>query len=257
MTADSTSPTPPVDTRDSRAVLRYLIALWESQDLTEEVSFLSERVQAGLAVWALTSHAVECGRAVLTLYNAKQPITAAPVVRLLLEDAVTAGWLVVYPQNFRALVKKGVDERWKLFKELMARDGFADWAAGVHEDALALADELRDAGGFVLEQRMKELAGTDGLYSHYRLLTRLSHAGTGVVDLYLMTDDRSPAGVGLRTFGALPEAGGTIGIAAAMLNAALIAWDCSRVQRRWETELTTLAERMGVSTEWRPADGNK
>ncbi len=96
----------------------------------------------------------------------------------MLEDAVTAGWLTVYPQNFPALVKKGVDERRKLFQDLMKRDDFREWAAPMHAASQAMLDEdLADAGGFVLDQRMNALEGTDGLYSHYRLLTRHSHAG--------------------------------------------------------------------------------
>ncbi len=235
-------------------MLRYLIALWDAQP-GSQVTIESERVHAGLAVYALAAHAVDCGRGVLTLYEAGQPIPAAPVVRLMLEDAVTAGWLTVYPQNFPALVKKGVDERRKLFQDLMKRDDFREWAAPMHAASQAMLDEdLADAGGFVLDQRMNALEGTDGLYSHYRLLTRHSHAGMGVADLYLTNDDTSPMGVGLRSFGALPEAGGTIGIAAAMLTATLIAWDSSRLDRQWEAELTDLAERMGVRTSWRPAD---
>lgn len=247
------TPEPPVNPRDSRAVLRYLIALWDSQPGTD-VTLASERVHAGLAVYALAQHAVDCARGVLTLYEAGQPIPAVPIVRLILEDAVTAGWLTVYPEQFKALVRKGVDERRKLFQDLMQREDFHEWAAPLHADSVAALDDLADAGGFVLDQRMSALAGTDGLYSHYRLLTRLSHAGMGVVDLYLTNDETSPAGVRLRTYGSLPEAAGTIGIASAMLSATLIAWDCSRLDRRWENELTDLSTRMGVNSAWRAAD---
>jgi hypothetical protein len=252
--ADTTAPEPPSNPMDSRAVLQYLIALWDTHPLQGDVAIRPTHQQAALSVWALTFHAVDCARGVLTLYEAGQPIPAVPVVRLLLEDAVTAGWLTVFPAKHRALLRDGVDQRKKLYRELVGQEGVGEFATEQLAEAEALAEVLRDAGGYVLEQRMRDLKDTDGLYTHYRLLTGQSHAGVGVVDMYVSNDDRSSVGVSLDRFGSLPAAGGIIGIAASMLLLAMIAWDCTKGERLWEHELTELARRRGTTSEWLPAN---
>jgi len=243
---------PPLNALDSRAVLRYLIALWDSQTLRGSVPIRDTHLEAGMSVWSLTFHAVDCARGVLTLYEAGQPIPAVPIVRVMLEDAVTAGWLSVFPDKHRALLKDGINQRKKLYRDLLDRDGVQEFAAEQLAEAEALAEHLRDAGGYVLEQRMRDLEGSDGLYTQYRLLTGQSHAGVGVVDMYVSSDDQSPVGFSLDRFGSLPGASGIIGIAASMLLLAMIAWDCTRTERIWERELTELANRRGTTTEWAP-----
>jgi hypothetical protein len=249
----SSRPEPPSNPMDSRATLRYLIQLWETQPRKGDVAIRPAHQQAALSIWALTFHAVDCARGVLTLFEAGQPIPAVPVVRLLLEDAVTAGWLSVFPDKHRALLRDGVDQRRRLYRELIGKEVVGEFAAEQLAEAEALAELLRDAGGYVLEQRMRDLKDTDGLYTHYRLLTGQSHAGVGIVDMYVSNDAHSPIGVSLDRFGSLPAASGIIGIAASMLLLAMIAWDSTRSERLWEHELTELAERRGTTTEWRPA----
>lgn len=251
--ARTSRPEPPSNPLDSRAILRYLIQLWETQPLQGDVVIRPSHQEAAVSIWALTFHAIDCARGVLTLFEAGQSIPAVPVVRLLLEDAVTAGWLSVFPDKHRALLREGVNQRTKLYRELIGKEVVGEFAAEQLAEAEALAEILRDAGGYVLEQRMSDLKDTDGLYTHYRLLTGQSHAGVGVVDMYVSGDERSPVGVSLDRFGSLPAASGIIGTAASMLLLAMIAWDSIRGERLWEHELTELAGRRGTVTEWRSA----
>lgn len=242
-----------MDVRDSRAVIRYLVALWDERARDRKVTLPAEHVRSGVVIRALVAHAVDMGRAIVTLYGASLPIAAPPLVRVLIEDSVTAGWLQLYPEKHRAFLRKGVDQRRKFFEDVMAWDPTASDVQHHLQEAKEISEALTGEGAYVIQQVINDLEHNTNLYAVYRILTGQSHAGVGVVDLYTRDTPDTPTGLSFRSFGQARGAAGIVGTAASMLLQAMIAWDCTLQERQWKQELTELATRLGVQPRWRKA----
>lgn len=105
---------------DQRAIIRRLITVWETEDGRKKVDLRTDiDFQVSVVVRGLAAHAVDCARGVLTLYEAGQPVAAVPLIRALLEDAVTAGWVLVVPEGWKALVSEGSRTRAAVLDDAM------------------------------------------------------------------------------------------------------------------------------------------
>lgn len=125
-----------------RQVLRDLINMWESElgdpTVTTRVDLPHKVVP--IAVYSSTAHAVECAKAVLSLYEASLPVPAVPLIRTLIEDAITAAWLIGTPDGWKSFVSAGAGERATTIRGVME----------LRPEDLALADrtgELKDLTG--------------------------------------------------------------------------------------------------------------
>jgi hypothetical protein len=235
---------------DYRRVLQELIDLWESElgegTVTVRGSFEHEVVP--LAVYSSVAHAIECGKGVLTLYRASLPVAAVPLIRTLIEDSITAAWLIVAPGAWQAYVSAGADERGKTIRSVMKSRPEDVVLAERNGELTNLKAALGTPKKWNFEQRANALAGTDDVYTYYRIASALSHAGFGIADLYAKTDPRNEDKAILLPYPAHAAASSWIAVAAGAVLQALIAWDYARPGRPNESQLTAIAEHIGVAS---------
>jgi hypothetical protein len=232
---------------DNRAVLRELLALWEKQLIFDQITVAADIPPAvPVAVRGLTAHAVDCARGVLMLYEASQPIAALPLVRCVLEDAVTAQWLIAQPNGWKTFISDGATQQMKALREIIQGNPADELSSARLSDLRKLVDEIGTPSGYTIQQRVQSLEGTDKMYLIYRAASALTHAGSGIVDVYSVSDSNSELGVAFVPYAKHPTASAWLGIAASSLTHALLAWN-SLVLVGSETEaVTRIAARLGV-----------
>ncbi len=240
-----------------RAIIRKLLTIWDTETNRTTVELRTDiDFQVTVLVRGLAAHAADCARGVLTLYEASQPVAAVPVIRSLMEDAVTAGWVLVVPEGWKALVSEGSRTRAAVLREAMAAN--TKWADATSEARRQeYAEQVKVLGAAPasykkFEQRLRALEGTDDMYMIYRYLSGLSHASAETVDLYTAPAPESPLQVRYRRQAAHSMAANLLSSAASSLLHALIAWDMTQVGRPHRASLDTVASELGVSNEWRP-----
>jgi hypothetical protein len=235
---------------DYRRVLQELIDLWDSElkERTVEVRGDFEHEIVPLAVYSSVAHAVECGKGVLTLYRASLPVPAVPLIRTLIEDSVTAAWLIVAPGAWQAYASAGADERGKTIRRVMKERPEDVRLAERNGEMTNLTEHLGTPKKWRFDQRAAQLEGADDVYTYYRIASALSHAGFGIADLYAKTDPRDKNEAILLNYPAHAAASSWIAVAAGAVLQALIAWDHARPGRPHEIRLTAIADRIGVSS---------
>ncbi|WP_413601898.1 DUF5677 domain-containing protein [Curtobacterium sp. Curtsp57] len=241
---------------DHRAVIRHLLAIWATEEDRKEVELRSDlELQVSVLVRGLAAHAADCARGVLTLYEAGQPIAAVPLIRSLMEDSVTAGWVLVVPDGWKAVLSEGSKARARILREAIEADavGADSTAEARRQEYEAQARKLGSipAGYKQFEQRLNALEGTGNMYMLYRYLSALTHAGAETVELYTSESRRSELGVSYRRFAKHSMAANLIQAAATSLTQALTAWDVTQVGRPHESALRAIATELGVDNEWR------
>lgn len=244
----------PIARVDHRAVIAELLGLWESQ-ARDKVIVRTDLVnqRTPFLIRGLTAHAVDSARAVLMLYRASQPVAAVPIVRAVMEDALTAAWLLAEPGASSSFMSAGIMERATALRKILERGAGEDHAgiAARLEEGAELLKQLGTPSGHKIEQRFRSLDGGDGgLYLAYRLASQLSHASPSIVDLYLAADERAPQGVVLRPHAAHDTAAMWISFTATNLLHALTVWDICRAGRPDQAQLEAIGDRLGLRTEY-------
>jgi hypothetical protein len=195
-----------------------------------------------------THHAVRASRAVLQLDLTTAGIELVPLVRLIMECAVTAAWLLLTPGSGHALIRDGASQRLKALNTLTTLGENSGPAKEQAEEAL---EQLEDASGprsFAFEQRCLRLDGGDRLYLTYRVFSAESHSGMGIADFYSVATKSSPIGIAFNPEAASSVRAPTIGIAARMLLLALNADELARAKPTHTTQIEKAAKRLGVGT---------
>ncbi|WP_133161177.1 hypothetical protein [Microterricola pindariensis] len=154
----------------------------------------------------------------MILDDATTGAEVVPVVRMILECAVTAAWLLVAEGSGGAMVMKGSEQRTTALKDIGKRGMDVQESLQEVSDKI---DELVGAGvastGWVFQQRCEALSGGAMIYTLYRVFSAESHAGLRVADLYCVTDDASPIGVAFAADLPDEDRTATLGIAASLL----------------------------------------
>ncbi|AZZ54895.1 DUF5677 domain-containing protein [Rathayibacter iranicus] len=208
----------------------------------------SADAQTVIAVRALVAHAVDCGRAIATLYEAKQPLAAVPIIRTLMEDATTTAWLLKTPDGWKGFLREGAETRRKLLENVRAAN--PDLGADLVREELVRAKELLDQlDEFRSEkdfhQRARSVTGTEDLYVLFRMASGVSHAGAGIVDLYTTQDPTSDSGFSWFDAARYPQSEMWLRVASALLVRALTAWDHVLVGNPLRAGLAPLAKKYG------------
>lgn len=237
-----------------RARIDELVGLWRD-DPHDSVEVLRRDSDAvGLTVFGLAAHTYSLAAAVRSLDDVGGEPTMVPLVRQMLECAVTAMWVEKY--NARA-AKTVAKEQAR--GRLLVLKNFLD--AGVPDDGSiakwqATIDELDlDAGksGEKLWQRCEELEGLKSTYAMYRALSSVSHADGAVVDLYARTVDPTaehPVGVQLAAAPKQWLRDNVMSVALVYLLLAGRAWDRLDRHHRSRTRLKQIAAEAGVKLAW-------
>ncbi|NQX34730.1 DUF5677 domain-containing protein [Herbiconiux sp. VKM Ac-2851] len=241
-----------VDKIDYRAVLAELTSIWRSHSSERSIEVRSDlgRPTTPVLIRGLAAHAVECGQAILVLYKNSLPLPAVPIVRTLMEDAMTAGWLLVDEDAWRSFVSEAAQKKRTALREVLEMDPDNTPAAERMAESQQLLDDLGMPSNNKIQQRFRALEGGERLYLMYRAASALSHAESTVVDLYTEVDPRSPVGVVWRDHAAHTNASAWIAVAATHLLFALIAWDSCRLERPDQDRLESIATKLGVRADF-------
>jgi hypothetical protein len=178
-------------------------------------------------------------------------------VRLIMECAVTAAWLLLTPGAGHALIRDGASKRLKAVNTLVS---FGEEPGAAKEQAEESLAQLENAGGprsFAFEQRCLRLDGGDRLYLTYRVFSAESHSGMGVADFYSVATETSPIGVAFNPGAVSSVRAATMGVAGCMLLLAVNADEIARAQPTHETQIETAAEQLGIGTRIAAADGTE
>lgn len=202
-------------------------------------------------------HAVRASRAVLQLDLRTTGIELVPLVRLIMECAVTAAWLLHTPGSGHILIRDGSNQRLKALNTLMRFDEDAGPSKKQAEAILAQLEAAESTGSFAFEQRCLSLNGGDRLYLTYRVLSAESHSGIGIADFYSLATETSPIGIAFNPDAVSNVRAATVGFAACMLLLAINADELARAKPTHTTQIAKAAKRLGVGTRILASNGTE
>ncbi len=238
-----------------RQFIAKLLKLWD-RDGEKDFSMKSEFARGnGPMIWSLTNHTVELARTVVDLSAHDRMLVAMPLIRLSIENAMTAVWLLVSPDSAGALMHEGLRQRRAAIEQVVKLG-----ATGFDESSLAAAAaELEEFSGMKsdqgqqLQKRFEAIQGGANIYVSYRIASSLSHAGVILADAYLeetpITAD-APLGIALAPDRRLDADESWLGTEASMLLTAMTA--CDRIDGRGgkKNQLADAARKLGVSMDF-------
>lgn len=177
-----------------RRVIDELCELWDVEPETTPSYRPEVDVHRAVAITTQTHHAVRMARTVLLIDDNTTGIEMVPSVRLVLECAVTAAWLLVNPGSGHTLLRDGADQRKKALDHI--RELGEDTSPGYEQSlgTLKALEGVEGARSFIFKQRCDSLIGGDGIYVLFRVLSAESHAGMGVSNYFCHNDTQSPIG---------------------------------------------------------------
>lgn len=235
-----------------RQVIDELLGIWDAHQGAGEVRMRADlsHVATGVLVRGLTAHAIASARGALTLYRASQPVAALPLIRAVMEDAVTAAWLVGTPEGWKSFLSDGAKKRRVILDEILKHEPGSAMAAETRDEMVVLADALGKITDGTIERRFAVIDPTGALYTTYRIGSTLIHAGPVLVDLYTEEVPNSPMGLGYREHASHTSTNGWLGAAASCLTHALTVWDQCQPARPDQAQLAAIAARLGVRSEF-------
>ena len=246
---------PPID--ESLALLGELISIWKS-NLPSTLPVLDGTALRGVSLMAHVDHAVSTTEAVLTLCEHEKFIQIVPLVRLVMECAVTAAWLSVTPGSGDSALFEASRLRRAMMSDV-SRLLPADSGAGLKDinDAIADLGDVQSDEAKKFETRCRSLAGGDWIYVSYRNLSEFSHAGTLLLDHYIQETPASPEnplGFNYVTDEDTTRTQSVLGTCVWMLHIALTAWDSMIPIEDRTRRLASIAQNMGFESTVRRRD---
>ncbi|MHC5796134.1 DUF5677 domain-containing protein [Lacisediminihabitans sp. FW035] len=243
------------DPASIRAFMKKHIALWD-RDAERPFEMRSEYVRGtGPIIWSLANHTAELARTIVELSAADRMIIAIPLIRLCVENAMTAAWMLVTPDAVEATLHEGMRQRRAAIKEVLEQGlaGFNDESLQAAERDVEQFAGNKSVEGKSIEQRFKALKGGAGVYVTYRILSSLSHAGMTLGDHYLTeipVSPEAPAGVAFDRERKLDNHEAWLGTAAAMLIVAMTASDRTDFKGRHKNQLIKAAKVIQIDTDF-------
>ncbi|MBF4563942.1 DUF5677 domain-containing protein [Plantibacter sp. VKM Ac-2876] len=205
---------------------------------------------------AFVSQANSLSAAVVLLYRAGLAFEALPLVRSVMELAVTASWLAVYPDRTPNLLNASAKERKSLLEGIVQRGFDAADALEQIEDTLEYLGDKSTGSGRSIKSRCDALAGGSEVYLMYRAISSLCHPSNTLADAFtevVETSVENPWGLVLRGNPENELEVNWLGMNLAMLLRAQIAADMVLERPRHSTQLSRLARRMGLTFIIEPA----
>lgn len=193
---------PDVSIEASLERLERLRGSWKARPSTLGLRALDGSSHRSLMITVLARHAVTLNDAVMTLTRDRMFVPVVPLVRGILEAAVTAAWMVITPHSLEAMVEEQARQRTALGKEAdrLARSiGLDDLDQGPSDAEAELIGRwrrFRSDAAQSFEQRCLALANAPWLYADYRWLSQFVHPGTALLDVYVRQIESSEAPVG-------------------------------------------------------------
>ncbi|MCU1482927.1 MAG: hypothetical protein JWQ19_3713 [Subtercola sp.] len=251
--ASTTTP----DITKSQQTMGILCDLWDNA-APGTIEYRSDLdAPRAVAIRTQTHHAVRVSRAVLQLSHTTTGIELVPLVRLVMECAVTAAWLLLTPGSGQALIRDGASQRLKALAGITKLGEDPGPAKEQAEDALAQLENAKAPRSFAFEQRCLRLEGGQRIYLTYRAFSAESHSGMGIADFYSVATPASPIGVVFNPDASSSVRTPTLGVAACMLLLAINADEIARAKPTHSTQITKAAKRLGVGTRIVASDGTE
>jgi hypothetical protein len=255
-------------------MLERLVAVWrDPESLANEVPILDASAERGMFTLGQAEHAVGLSEAVLLLVGEGMLVQTVPLVRMTLECAVTAAWLLVTPESGPAAFKQFARGRANLD---IAMEDLADPAGRVDREKARDAEKARatmkakaagkkaprkltniEEEGKDFWRRCAALDGNDWAYTYYRLLSEYSHGGAALLEHYGRAVDPTPDNpLGLeydpaREFEYVEY---VLGVQATSLVMVLTAWDDLAPGHALRDRLAEIADNMGAVVKFRRSD---
>jgi hypothetical protein len=232
----------------NRIVLAELLVIWDSHTRDGQVHLRTDlsHLATGVIIRGLAAHAVECARGALTLYKASQPLAALPLIRAVMEDAITAAWLLGSPDAWKSFLSNGAQKRMVLLNDIVRHDFGGAGAAARMDEMQQLISSLGKISDATVESRFHRVDSTGSLYTAYRVASSLTHAGPLLADLYTMEAPGTPLGLAYREHAAFTSTNAWLATAATCLTHAMTVWDSCQTDRPDRERLEAIAERLNV-----------
>lgn len=240
-----------------RERLDELVDWWMNGLATEVGVARRESEIVALSLYGLAAHAHSLAGAIRVLDKTEQTITLVPLVRELLECAVTAMWVESFGKRAAMkILSEDARQRVQAFKSFVDAGAPDDGSEARWQGELEWLKPQTTPASEKLYQRCEEIKGLDGAYAMYRALSGLSHPSGLLIDLYMEATpptEAQPEG-GLRLV-VEPEGwtnDAMLGIALNYLLLTSMAWDRIVKGRPARTRLKQVATELGVRLEWTP-----
>ncbi len=236
------------DLTELRAFARWLIEQWDRVRVRPFEMKPEFARGGGQMIWSYTNHVVELMRTVLALSEQNRLVIALPLIRLMVENAVTSIWLYLEPENVRAVIHEGLRLRKAALENVLetAAEGYDQ------SDVDEVAEEMEEfaqhdlPAGRSFEQRCRSIAGGMDVYMSWRVLSSLSHAGMAMGDFYLEEIDQAP-GIAFAPDVEAPNHEPWLGTAICMVIAALKTCNEIDGKGRLRAQVARAEKRMGIS----------
>jgi hypothetical protein len=243
------------DLAELRAFASRLIALWD-KDREKTWEIKNEYRESGPLILSYTQHVVELLRTTLQLSTEDRMVIALPLIRLTVENTMTAVWAYLAPSTAaRAIIREGFRLRRAAIDDILKVG-----SAGFDETDLQKVEaELNefDADKATEAQKFRDLCdrieGGLGIYATWRILSSYSHAGMQLADHYLAEVPRShevPDGVVFNPDAKLDAHEAWLGTAICMLIASMKLCNEIEAKGRTRTQIEKAARRMGISLDF-------
>lgn len=243
------------DLAELRAFAGRLIALWD-KDREKTWEIKNEYRESGPLILSYTQHVVELLRTILQLSAEDRIVIAVPLIRLTVENTMTAVWAYLAPSTAaRAVIREGFRLRRAAILDILKVG-----AAGFDEADLAKveadldefsADKATEAEQF--RALCDAIDGGLGIYATWRIMSSYSHAGMQLADHYLEEVPRSPEapdGVVFNPDAKLDQHEAWLGTAICMLIASMKLCNEIEVKGRIRDQVEKAARRMGISLDF-------
>ena len=239
--------------------MKRLISL-RDRDIDKPFDMRSEFARGtGPMIWSLTNHTVELARTVVDLSAADRMVVALPLIRLCMENAMTAAWLLISPRAVDATVHEGMRQRRAAIRDLLDQgiEGFDADSMAAAESAVGEFAQGKSPEGQHIDRRFKAMKGGAKMYVSYRVASSLSHAGMTLGDFYLEEVPVSlaaPAGLAFMPNKKMDSHEAWVGTAASMLVVAMTACDRTDSKRSQKNQLVKAAATLQIDTDFQLVD---
>jgi hypothetical protein len=233
-----------------RNMLAELLALWDArhEDGGTVLKADLSHPATGVVIRGLTAHAVAASRGVLTLYKASQQIAALPLVRAVIEDAMTATWVYKDPEGWKMFIAAGEQQRVKALRNMIDQGIDPEATAKSLQEAQAVVDSVEKITHVNIENRFRVVDPTGRAYLHYRIASSLIHAGPALVDRYTTPAPETPIGLAYKKHPSHAAGNEWMAFTVHYLAQALQVWDLCQVSRPDRDALNDFARRLGVAS---------
>lgn len=215
--------------RGAPELIEALLEVWSDLMDIQPVKLRTETHHGSvpIVVHGLVAHTAELARGVLVLLESGSVAPTYPLIRSMIEDVVTAEYIVLEPDGWEDILDWTIWQRDGIRKDLEKLDGESaeTQALSRHLDLLRGDGRPRARPPQIKDRFLEKRPGHVSLYPFYRVFSDLTHAGMGVVTMYTSVVPGTSKQFVFDNVGSMEDAPRRIGVAPMMLHRALKVWN--------------------------------